>query len=430
MSEQGNCTVVVGCQWGDEGKGKIVDVLAENVDIVARYQGGANAGHTVHVGDEEFILHQIPSGILHEGKRCLLGNGVVLDIQQFFQEYDALLKRGRDLEGRVGVSERAQLLLPYHRWMDRATEDSASLQDKIGTTGRGIGPAYEDKAGRRGVRVADLGNAQRLQKRVDQAKERIYERLREMGGGATDELDRALDEALALGERLLSLATDTGPEISRALKDGRRVLLEGAQGTALDLDHGTYPFVTSSNTTAAAAATGTGIGPTAIDSVVGVVKAYTTRVGEGPLPSAFEPEMDAHIRKLGGEFGATTGRPRRCGWFDSVLTRHAAQVNGLTGLAVTKLDVLDTLPELQLATAYRLPDGTVTERFPADTWSLSELEPVYETLPGWGAPTGEVRRLEDLPRNARAYLDRIVELTGTPVQWVSVGTRRSQIIPV
>jgi len=430
MSEQGRCTVVVGCQWGDEGKGKIVDVLAENVDIVARYQGGANAGHTVHVGDEEFILHQIPSGILHEGKRCLLGNGVVLDIHQFFHEYDALRNRGRDLEGRVGVSERAQLLLPYHRWMDRATEDSASLQEKIGTTGRGIGPAYEDKAGRRGVRVADLGNAQRLQKRVDQAKERICERLREMGGGATDELDRALDEALALGERLLALATDTGPEISRALEDGRRVLLEGAQGTALDLDHGTYPFVTSSNTTAAAAATGTGIGPTAIDSVVGVVKAYTTRVGEGPLPSAFEPEMDAHIRELGGEFGATTGRPRRCGWFDSVLTRHAAQVNGLTGLAVTKLDVLDTLPELQLATAYRLPDGTVTERFPADTWSLSELEPVYETLPGWGAPTGEVRRLEDLPRNARAYLDRIVELTGTPVQWVSVGTRRSQIIPV
>lgn len=430
MSEQGSCTVVVGCQWGDEGKGKIVDVLAENVDIVARYQGGANAGHTVHVGDEEFILHQIPSGILHDGKRCLLGNGVVLDIHQFFHEYDALLKRGRDLEGRVGVSERAQLLLPYHRWMDRATEDSASMQDKIGTTGRGIGPAYEDKAGRRGVRVADLGNAHRLQKRVNQAKERICDRLREMGGGATEDLDRALDEALALGERLLSLATDTGPEISRALEEGRRVLLEGAQGTALDLDHGTYPFVTSSNTTAAAAATGTGIGPTAIDSVVGVVKAYTTRVGEGPLPSAFEPEMDAHVRELGGEFGATTGRPRRCGWFDSVLTRHAAQVNGLTGLAVTKLDVLDTLPELQLATAYRLPDGTETERFPPDTWSLSEIEPVYETLPGWGAPTGEVRRLEDLPRNARAYLDRIVELTGTPVQWVSVGTRRSQIITV
>jgi adenylosuccinate synthase len=430
MREQGKCTVIVGCQWGDEGKGKIVDVLAEDVDIVARYQGGANAGHTVHVGEDEFILHQIPSGILHEGKRCLLGNGVVLDILQFFEEYDALLKRGLDLEGRVGVSERAQLLLPYHRWMDRAVEDTAEAQDKIGTTGRGIGPAYEDKAGRRGVRVADLGNPERLRKRVDQAKARICERLREMGGGSTDELDRALEQALELGERLLTIATDPGPEITAALRNGRRVLLEGAQGTALDLDHGTYPFVTSSNTTAAAAATGTGIGPTAIDSVVGVVKAYTTRVGEGPLPSAFEPEMDEHIRELGGEFGATTGRPRRCGWFDSVLARHAAQVNGLTGLAVTKMDVLDTLSELQVATAYKMPDGSVTERFPADTWSLSELEPVYETLPGWEAPTTEVRRLEDLPRNARGYLDRIEELTGAPVQWVSVGTKRSQIITV
>ncbi|MDZ7780624.1 MAG: adenylosuccinate synthase [Gemmatimonadota bacterium] len=430
MSEQGRCTVVVGCQWGDEGKGKIVDVLAENVDIVARYQGGANAGHTVHVADEEFVLHQIPSGVLHEGKRCLLGNGVVLDIHQFFEEYDALLERDLDLTGRVGVSERAQLLLPYHRFMDRAVEDSAAAEDRIGTTGRGIGPAYEDKAGRRGVRVADLASPSRLRQRVDQAKGRICERLREMGGGANEEMDRALDEALALGERLLEFATDTGPEISEALRNGKRVLLEGAQGTALDLDHGTYPFVTSSNTTAAAAATGTGVGPTSIDAVIGVIKAYTTRVGEGPLPSAFSPEMDARVRELGGEFGATTGRPRRCGWFDAVLARHAAQVNGLTGLAVTKLDVLDTLPELRVATAYRLPDGSLTERFPADTWSLTELEPVYETLPGWESSTAEIRHLGDLPRNARAYLDRIQELMGTPVRWVSVGTRRTQIIPV
>jgi adenylosuccinate synthase len=427
MPEQGACTVIVGCQWGDEGKGKIVDVLAEGVDIVARYQGGANAGHTVHVRDAEFILHQIPSGVLHDGKRCLLGNGVVLDVQQFFEEYDALLARGIDIEGRVGVSRRAQLLMPYHRMMDKAVERSASV--KIGTTGRGIGPAYEDKAGRRGVRVADLGNRDRLMKRIDAAKARICARLEELGEG-TDELDRAMEETLALGERLLSLATDVGPEISAALKGGRRVLLEGAQGTALDLDHGTYPFVTSSNTTAAGAATGTGIGPTSIDQVIGVVKAYTTRVGEGPLPSAFEPEMDEHVRELGGEFGATTGRPRRCGWFDSVLTRFASQVNGLTGVAVTKLDVLDTLSELQVATAYRMPDGSVTDRFPADTWSLADVEPVYETLPGWLAPTNDVRRLEDLPKNARAYLDRIEELTDAPVRWVSVGTKRSQIIPV
>ena len=428
MPTQGFCTVIVGCQWGDEGKGKIVDVLAEGVDIVARYQGGANAGHTVHVGEDEFILHQIPSGVLHPGRRCLLGNGVVLDIRQFFEEYDELLERGVELEGRVGVSRRAQLLLPYHKLLDKAVENAAAT--KIGTTGRGIGPAYEDKAGRRGLRVADLGNPERLHKRVAAAQERIIRRLEQLGAGVTDELEAAMEEALGLGERLLSIATDTGPEITDALNAGKRVLLEGAQGTALDLDHGTYPFVTSSNTTAASAATGTGIGPTSIDAVVGVVKAYTTRVGEGPLPSAFSPEMDEHVRTLGGEFGATTGRPRRCGWFDSVLARHAARVNGLTGLAVTKLDVLDTLPTLEVATAYRIPDGSIAENFPADTWSLSSVEPIYESLPGWQAPTGEVRKLEDLPSNARAYLDRIEELSGAPVRWVSVGTKRSQIIPV
>jgi len=428
MSEKAACTVIVGCQWGDEGKGKIVDVLAEEVDIVARYQGGANAGHTVRVKDDQFVLHQIPSGILHEGKRCLLGNGVVLDIERFFDEYDALRERGLDLEGRVGVSLRAHLLLPYHRLLDQASEDSAA--EKIGTTGRGIGPAYEDKAGRRGVRVADLGNPERLAQRVGEAQEHICRRLEQAGRRTPEDLDRQIEGALTLGGRLFALASDTGREIADALEAGRRVLLEGAQGTALDLDHGTYPFVTSSNTTAAAAATGTGIGPTAIDAVVGVVKAYTTRVGEGPLPTALEPEMDDMLRRLGGEFGATTGRPRRCGWFDSVLTRFAAQINGLTGVAVTKLDVLDTLPELKVATAYRMPDGSVTDRFPADTWSLTGVEPVYESLPGWQAPTSGARRLEDLPKRARAYLDRIEELTGAPVEWVSVGTKRSQTIPV
>ncbi len=428
MSGTGKCTVVVGCQWGDEGKGKIVDVLAEDADIVARYQGGANAGHTVHVGEESFILHQIPSGILHPAMRCLLGNGVVLDVQQFFQEYEALAARGVDVEGRIGVSRRAHLLLPYHRLMDRVSETSAA--EKIGTTGRGIGPAYEDKTGRRGVRVADLANPERLQKRVADAMERVCARLQSLGHDAGDELQRQLDEALALGERLLAIATDTGPEITTALKAGKRVLLEGAQGTALDVDHGTYPFVTSSSTTAAGGATGTGIGPTVIDSVVGVVKAYTTRVGEGPLPSAFEPEMDERVRKLGAEFGATTGRPRRCGWFDSVLTRFAAQVNGLTSLAITKLDVLDTLDQVRIATHYRMPDGSVVREFPADTWSLGSVEPVYETLPGWGTPIQDVRRLEDLPSAARAYLDRIEELTEAPVGWVSVGTQRRQIIQV
>lgn len=423
----GKNVVVIGTQWGDEGKGKIVDVLAEKVDIVARYQGGANAGHTVHVGDDEFVLHQIPSGVLHEGRRCLLGNGVVLDVQQFFEEYDELLARGVDIEGRVGVSYRAQLLMPYHRFLDKAVDLAAHT--KIGTTGRGIGPAYEDKAGRRGVRTADLLNPERLARRIDDAKARVVTRLQELGAG-TEELDRAMDETLALSDRLLSIATDVGPEISAALRSGRHVLLEGAQGTALDLDHGTYPFVTSSNTTAGGAATGTGIGPTQITDVIGIVKAYTTRVGEGPLPTAMSIEMDEHVRKLGGEFGATTGRPRRCGWFDSVLTRFASQVNGLTGIAVTKLDVLDTLDEVKIATAYRMPSGKTREFFPADTWSLSEIEPVYETMPGWKSSTCDVRRIEDLPTNARAYLDRIEELTNAPVRFVSVGTKRSQIIPV
>ncbi len=421
------CTVIVGCQWGDEGKGKIVDVLAEEVDVVARYQGGANAGHTVHVGEKEFILHQIPSGILHPGKRCLLGNGVVLDLVQFFEEVDALQARGVDLEGRVGVSRRAHLLLPYHRVLDRVAEEAA--EEKIGTTGRGIGPAYEDKAGRRGIRVADLTDERRFGELVERGMDRARARAGGLGAEAEAALERAMAEAVALRERLLPLAVDTGVEVESALDRGEGVLLEGAQGTALDLDHGTYPYVTSSNTTAAAAATGIGVGPTRISEVLGVVKAYTTRVGNGPLPTAFDPEMDERMRALGGEFGATTGRPRRCGWFDAVLARHAARVNGLTGIAVTKLDVLDTLAEVSVATAYRTPQGEMTE-FPADTFGLDRVEPVLETLPGWESSTGAARSLDDLPPNARRYLDRVEELAGAPVRMVSVGTKRSQIIHV
>ena len=420
------CMVVVGCQWGDEGKGKIVDVLAESADIVARYQGGANAGHTVQVGEDQFILHQIPSGVLHPGKRCLLGNGVVLDLLQFLDEYDGLAARGIELEGRVGVSQRAHLLLPYHRALDRAAETRSV--DKIGTTGRGIGPAYEEKVGRRGIRVADLAHPGRAEKLAREGYSRAAERL-ELGKADERDLGLALKRALAVMGRVFALATDTGREVVEALSEGKRVLLEGAQGTALDLDHGTYPYVTSSNTTAAAAATGVGVGPTAIGSVVGVVKAYTTRVGNGPLPSAFEPAMDEHVRRLGDEFGATTGRPRRCGWFDAVVARYAARVNGLTSLAVTKLDVLDTLDKVQVAVGYRTAAGS-TKEFPADTWALGELEPVYESLPGWQAPTSQARRLEDLPRNARGYLDRIQELTEAPMGMVSVGTRRTQVIHV
>ncbi len=422
----GRCTVVVGCQWGDEGKGKIVDVLAESADIVARYQGGANAGHTVHVHGDEFILHQIPSGILHPGKRCLLGNGVVLDLPKFFAEYDALVERGIELEGRIGISQRAHLLLPYHRALDHAAEVRA--REKIGTTGQGIGPAYVSKSGRRGVRVTDLANASRLERLVERALGDALGEL-EVGRFAATELEARVWAALALAGRTLPLATDTGREIVEALGAGRSVLMEGAQGTALDLDHGTYPFVTSSNTTAAAAATGLGVGPTAISAVLGVVKAYTTRVGNGPLPTEFDEEMGERVRELGGEFGATTGRPRRCGWFDAVQARYAARVNGLTGLAVTKLDVLDSLDEIQVATAYRV-DGDLTTEFPADTWSLSRVEPVLERHPGWRMATTEARHIADLPAEARSYLDRLQELTGVPLEIVSVGSRREQLIRV
>jgi len=419
--------VVVGGQWGDEGKGKIVDVLAEEADIIARYQGGANAGHTVHVGEEEFILHQIPSGILHPDKRCLMGNGVVLDPLQFFQEYDAVEARGVSLVGRVGVSFRAHLLLPFHRLLDQAREGSSDK--KIGTTGRGIGPAYEDKISRRGIRVVDLQDEAAARERLREEHGRASRPLLDLGLTEVETAEALVSEIMAIRERLLSLATDVGLEIHQALKTGKQVLLEGAQGTALDVDHGTYPFVTSSTTTAGGAASGTGIGPTAIDRILGVVKAYTTRVGNGPLPTGFSPEMDEKVRTLGSEFGATTGRPRRCGWFDGVLARYSARVNGLTGFALTKLDVLDTLPEISIATAYRTPMGEMAE-FPADTRLLNEVEPVYETHPGWQEPTEDVRRLRDLPRNARAYLERIEEITSTPIQMIGVGTRRTQVIVV
>jgi len=424
--ENFRCLVVVGAQWGDEGKGKIVDVLTPTVDIVARYQGGANAGHTVNVGGDEFILHQIPSGILHPGKRCLLGNGVVLDVEQFFQELDGLHARGIDTDGRVGVSGRAHLLLEYHKRLDIASEQRRGAS-RIGTTGRGIGPAYEDKIARRGIRVADL-RADDIAERLRAAAERANEALRASGA---EELDpaRVAEDVLAYRDRLLPLITDTGHEIARALDSGRRILLEGAQGALLDVDHGTYPFVTSSTTTAAGAATGVGIGPTRIDAVLGVVKAYTTRVGSGPFPTELDSELGDRLRELGGEYGATTGRPRRCGWFDAVVLRYAARVNGLTGLALTKLDVLDSFDEVKVAVAYEA-EGQVLEEFPEDLAVLERARPIYETLPGWRAPTGGARAVEDLPARARGYLERIEELTGVPIWFVSVGTERGEIIRV
>ena len=422
------CLVVVGAQWGDEGKGKIVDVLAAEASIIARYQGGANAGHTVHVGGDAFILHQIPSGILHPRTRCLLGNGVVLDLEQFFKELDGLHARKIESEGRLGVSGRAHLLLDYHKKLDQASERKRG-ELKIGTTGRGIGPAYEDKVARVGVRVADLMNEARAREFLQAGTERANEKLRQHGA---ETLDPALvcDSVFAVADRLIPLIAETGREITQALKANDNVLLEGAQGALLDLDHGTYPYVTSSTTTAAGAATGVGIGPTMIGEVLGVVKAYTTRVGSGPLPTEIPPPLGDRLRELGGEYGATTGRPRRCGWFDAVVVRYSARVNGLTGLAVTKLDVLDSLPEIQIATAYQIDDTLFDSVFPYDLSLLDRARPVYETMPGWQTPTAGARSLSDLPRNARAYLDRIQEITEVPIAFVSVGTRRDEIVRV
>lgn len=421
------CVVVVGTQWGDEGKGKIVDVLSAQADVVARYQGGANAGHTVDVAGTQFILRQIPSGILHKGTRCLLGNGVVFDILQFFEELDGLTSRGVEARGRIGVSGRANLLLPYHKRLDHANEANRG-EAKIGTTGRGIGPAYEDKIARRGIRVADLRDAAQATELIRAGTVRTNERLRALGAEVLDP-DAVAAEVLAVRDRILPLITDTGAEITRALLNDQRVLLEGAQGALLDVDHGTYPFVTSSNTTAGGAAIGVGIGPMTIDAVLGVVKAYTTRVGSGPLPTEIPGELGDELRRIGGEFGAVTGRPRRCGWFDAVVVRYGARVNGLSGLAITKLDVLDSFDEIKVAVAYEI-DGERHDDFPDDMARLERAAPIYETIPGWKESTSSARSVQELPEKARAYLRRLEELTGVPAWYVSIGTARDEIIKV
>jgi len=415
--------VVVGAQWGDEGKGKLVDVLAERADWVVRYQGGANAGHTVHVGNVSTVLHQVPSGILHPGVRCAIGNGVVLDPESVFDEVDALVKNGVDVTGRLYLSDRAHLVMPYHKLVDK--ESAASKA--IGTTGRGIGPAYEDKVARRGIRVLDLQHPARLKALVERGTEHANHILAGFGSAKRADAAFTLQALEKIAPRLIDVTEDVGLAISRAQKQGAAVLLEGAQGSLLDVDHGTYPFVTSSNTTAGGAAIGVGIGPRTIDAALGVVKAYTTRVGSGPLPTEFDEAMSQVVRKLGNEFGATTGRPRRCGWFDAVVVRYAVRVNGLTGLAVTKLDVLDTLDRIGLCTGYRI-DGDVVEEFPGDIADLEGIEPVYEWFDGWKSSTADARTLAALPKQARAYLDRVQALVECPAQYVSVGTRRDQII--
>ena len=423
FTQQNRTVVVVGAQWGDEGKGKLVDVLAERADWVVRYQGGANAGHTVDLGKHSFVLHQIPSGILHEGVRCVIGNGVVLDPDTLFTEIDGLVGDGIDVEGRLYVSDRAHLVLPYHKLLDAESTHSQS----IGTTGRGIGPAYEDKVARRGIRVLDLRHMDRLRGQVELGVEHANAQLARFGTSKRADVQQTIDLLTRLAERLLPLAEDVGVMVYRAVKSGAAILLEGAQGSLLDVDHGTYPFVTSSSTTSGGAAIGVGLAPTAIDAVLGVVKAYTTRVGAGQLPTEMDESMEERVRSLGNEFGATTGRPRRCGWFDAIVVRYAARINGLTDVAVTKLDVLDTLDRIAICTGYEY-EGDLHTEFPGDVATLDRITPRYEWLEGWQRSTADARRLEDLPPEARRYLDRMQELIETPVTYVSVGTRRDQII--
>ena len=417
--------VVVGTQWGDEGKGKIVDFLSESADIIVRYQGGHNAGHTVVYDGQTTVFHLLPTGLLHPGKVGVIGHGVVVDPAALRQEVQELAARGISVAGRLFISEAAHLILPYHRAIDRASEQSKGMR-KIGTTGRGIGPAYADKSARIGIRMIDLLDADLLREKLS-VNLLDMNHLLEPFGVAPFDFDTVYKEYLEHADALRAYITDTVQMIHKAMGSGQHLLFEGAQGTHLDVDLGTYPYVTSSNACAGGACTGTGVGPTAISAVLGVTKAYTTRVGGGPFPSELKDNIGEYLHRQGGEFGATTGRPRRCGWFDVVLLRHAARVNGLSSLAITKLDVLDGLPEVKLCVGYRF-DGKVYDQMPASLRVLSNCTPVYETLPGWNEPTRGITEYDRLPKNARRYLTLLSQKVACPIDIVSVGSSRSETI--
>ena len=413
---------VLGAQWGDEGKGKIVDLLTPNFDIVARYQGGHNAGHTVYVGGTKFILRLIPSGVLHPGVTCVIGNGVVVDPLALLAEVDELTTRGVDVEGRIVISDKAHLILPYHRDLELLSEARRGDR-KIGTTSRGIGPAYEDKIARRGIRAGDLADPHALEQDI---RDNVTARNR-LVQDTTMDWRAVLEQLLVHGARIRPWVRDVSLMLSEAIRDGRSILFEGAQGTLLDIDHGTYPFVTSSNASIGGVCTGLGVGPRAVGGVLGVAKAYTTRVGEGPLPTELSGEMGNRLRESGHEYGAVTGRPRRCGWYDAVALRYSVRINGLDALALTKLDVLDGLERIDICTAYR-SEGRTLQDFPSDIARLSACEPVYETMPGWPTPTRGVRRFADLPAAARRYVARLEEVSGVPVAVISTGSERDDTI--
>ncbi len=419
--------IVLGAQWGDEGKGKIVDLFSEKFDFVARYQGGHNAGHTVQVGGQKFVLKLIPSGVLHPNVRVVIGNGVVLDPRALLDEIEMLEKAGANPRSRVSISNRAHVIFPFHRLVEKVSEARAN-RVPIGTTSRGIGPCYEDKIARRGIRVADLMNTEIF--------ETLYELLAEDKQILAEAFDIAGDinfeeieaEYRRMAEKIRPMVCDTARLLNDAIAAGKRILFEGAQGTMLDIDHGTYPFVTSSSAAAGGACTGTGVPPTSIDGIVGVSKAYVTRVGSGPFPSEDRGEGGARIREAGLEYGSVTGRPRRCGWFDVPLLRYTAMVNGFDSLIVTKLDVLDGFDEIKVCTAYK-SGGQVIDTMPAESLLLDQIEPVYETLPGWPEPTCGVTSFEELPQNAKDYLAFLEQRTGVEIGCISTGPERMETIP-
>jgi adenylosuccinate synthase len=418
--------VIVGAQWGDEGKGKIVDMLSEHVDIVARYQGGANAGHTVCIGDKEYVLHLIPSGIFHPHITCVIGNGVVIDPNALMQEIAQLEAAGINIKGRLLISHNAHLIMPYHKLLDTIREQGTA---KIGTTGRGIGPAYIDKFMRSGIKIVDLLNRDILAKKLKANIEEKNQILTKVYGETKMDVDALINEYQEFDKKIDEYITDTALHLNQALKQGKKIIAEGAQGALLDVDHGTYPFVTSSNPTAGGACTGLGIPPTAVNSIVGIVKAYCTRVGNGPFPTELTEATGERLRSIGHEFGATTGRPRRCGWFDAVAMRYSAMINGIERIAITKLDVLDQFEEIKVCIGYEY-GGRRLKTFPTDVESLTHITPIYELFEGWKTTLAGVTSYADLPTNARRYIEALAHLSGTSLWIVSVGPRRDQTIVI
>jgi adenylosuccinate synthase len=418
--------VIIGAQWGDEGKGKLVDVLSEDIDIVVRYQGGANAGHTVYIDEKKYILHLIPGGILREKTKCIIGNGLVFDPEAFFEEVAFLKDNGISITDRLLISDRAHLILPYHKLLDQLKEKSLDSK-KIGTTGRGIGPAYVDKFNRNGIRIADLFSKSVLKEKIECNIESINKELKTTYKHEPFKAADVVKQFHSYSEKLSPYVTDTSKYLYNAWKKGSTIILEGAQGCLLDIDFGSYPYVTSSNPTIGGAITGSGLPPQALSEIIGVIKAYATRVGSGPFPSEDNGKNGDRLRKLGSEFGATTGRPRRCGWFDLVAARYATRLNGFSSFALTKLDVLDEFEYIFVCTQYKL-DENILEEIPASSDELKKCVPVYEKLPGWQSPTDHCRRFDELPIKAKQYVTHLEKHLSVPIRYVSVGVDRKQII--